>query len=86
MYRLLLVLLVVPFAGATAKDRGGDFDACDKGQLEVAKKAEDFHGEHRIKQLIDADLVRAKREENEGDADECLEALDHANKLIAGKY
>ena len=86
MYRLAFLLILVPLAGASAKDRGGDFDACTKGQVEVAKKAADFHGEDRMKQLIQADLTRARKEEAEGDADECLEALDHATKLIAGQY
>jgi len=86
MYRLAILLILVPLAGAATKDRGGDFDACEKGQTEVAKKAADFHGEARMKQLIQADLTRSRKEEAEGDADECLEALDHANKLIAGQY
>ena len=86
MYRLAVLLVLVPLATAWAKDRGGDFDACNKGQAEVARQAADFHGEARIKQLIDADLVRAQKELYEGDADECVEALDHARKLIAGQY
>lgn len=86
MHRLAVFLMLVPLAGAAAKDRGGDFEACGKGQVEVAQKAADFHGEERIRRLIAADILRAKKEEAEGDADECLEALDHANKLIAGQY
>jgi hypothetical protein len=87
MYRvLLIVLLLVPFADAAAKDKGGDLDACNQGRAEVAKKASDYHGEARIKRLIEADLSRAEKEEAEGDADECLEALDHANQLIAGRF
>jgi hypothetical protein len=86
MLRLALLVILVPLAGAMAKDRGGDFEACGKGQVEVARKAADFHGEEMIRRLIAADLLRAKKEEAEGDADECLEALDHANKLIAGQY
>ena len=39
-----------------------------------------------MKRLIEADLSRARKEEAEGDADECIEAMDHANKLIAGQY
>lgn len=85
MVRLVVVILLLPFA-AVAKDRGGDFDACRKGQIEAAKKAASFHGEERIKRLIEADIARAKKEEGEGDADECIEALDHAEKLIAGRY
>ena len=69
-----------------AVNTGGDFAACEKGQVDVAAKATDFHGEEMIKRLILADLDRAKREQYEGDADKCLEALDHARKLIAGDY
>jgi hypothetical protein len=86
MHRLALLLILVPLADAAAKDKGGDFDACLKGQIEVTNKASDFHGEARMKRLIEADITRAKKEEAEGDADECLEALDHANKLLAGQY
>ncbi|WP_428486831.1 hypothetical protein [Rhodopila sp.] len=86
MLRLALVLILIPFADAAARDRGGDFDACNKSQVDFAKNASGYHGEDRIKQLIDADLTRARREEAEGDADECLEALDHAKKLIADQY
>ena len=86
MHRLALALILLPLAVASAKAAGGDLDACTKGQVEVAKKAADFHGEDRIKQLIAADLERAQQEEAEGDADECNEALEHANKLINGQY
>ena len=86
MYWIVIILILIPFAGGLAKDRGGDFDACQKGQGEVAKRASDYNGDNKIKRLIQADLSRAAREEAEGDADECLEALDHANKLMAGQY
>jgi hypothetical protein len=86
MRRLALLLILFPLADAAAKDRGGDIEACTKGQAELSRKAADFHGEAKIKRLIEADMTRAKREEGEGDADECIEALDHANKLIAGEY
>jgi hypothetical protein len=86
VHRLALILILLPLAGAHAAGKGGDFDGCEKGQTEVAKQAADFHGEARIKQLIDADLQRSEKELNEGDADECIEALDHARKLIAGQY
>jgi len=86
MQRLVLVLLLISFAEASARDRGGDFDACTKGRSEIAKKISDYHGDDKIKRLIEYDLIRAQKEENEGDADECLEALDHARKLIAGQY
>jgi hypothetical protein len=86
VYRLALGFLLLSFITAIAQDRRADFEACRKGQIEVARKASGFHGEERIKQLIDADLTRAKKEAAEGDVDECLEALEHANNLIAGKY
>lgn len=78
--------MLLPFVDAAAKDKGGDFDACTKGQVELARKAANFQGADRIKRLIQADLSRAAKEEAEGDADECLEALDHAAKLLAGQY
>jgi hypothetical protein len=81
-----LLTMLIPLSGAAARDNGGDFDACMKGQVEVARLAKDFQGEDRIRRLINADLTRAKKEEAEGDADECLEALEHAKKLINGQY
>ena len=86
MHRLVLVLGVLVSTGALAAGAGGDLNSCAKGRVEVARQAADFHGEDRIKQLINADLTRAQKELNEGDADECIEALDHARKLIAGQY
>jgi hypothetical protein len=86
MYRLILTLILLPFATAQAAGRGGDFDVCSERQVETAKKAAEFHGEERINRLIQADLLRAKKEEAEGDADECVEALDHAEKLLSGNY
>ena len=86
MRRLALCLLLSSSTAAMAENRGGDFQACTQGQVEVAKRAADFQGEEMIKKLIAADLRRARKEEAEGDADECLEALDHAKKLIAGDY
>ena len=86
MYRLAAILILLPLASVAAKDKGGDFEACKRGRTEVARKASDYQGEERIKRLIQADLRRAAEEEAEGDSDECLEALDHAKKLIAGQY
>lgn len=86
MYRLALVLALLPLPLASALSADDGLDACTKGQADVARQAAGFHGEDRIKQLIDADLTRAQKEFDEGDADECLEALDHARKLIAGQY
>ncbi|MGD0105925.1 MAG: hypothetical protein ABSC06_18070 [Rhodopila sp.] len=86
MYRLAVFLIVVPLACAAGKDNTGSLDACNRGRAEAARKASDYQGEERMKRLIQADLTRAANEEAEGDVDECLEALDHANKLIAGQY
>ena len=37
----------------------------------------------RTKELLAFDVQRAKKELNEGDADECQEAMDHAKTLLA---
>ena len=84
-YAFVLSLAVLALS-APAMAEDSDDASCTKGQQEIAAKAADFHGETMIRQLIDADLTRAKREQAEGDADECLEALDHAGKLLRGEY
>lgn len=61
-----------------------DMATCSARHAELSKKAAAFNGETRMKRLIDADLKRAMKEQAEGDADECLEALDHATKLLNG--
>ncbi len=61
-----------------------DSAACAARHAEIAKQAAEFNGDARVKRLIDADLKRALREQAEGDSDECIEALDHATKLLAG--
>jgi hypothetical protein len=86
MRLIAMALFLLPLADAVAKDRGGDFDTCTRRQVEVGRQAAQFKGEARIARLIEADLLRAKKEEAEGDADECLEALDHAGKLLRGEY
>jgi hypothetical protein len=86
MYRLTFLLVLVPLAGAAAKDKGGDAEACIKGQEEVAAKLADYNGDDMIKRLIAADLKRAGKEQAEGDDDECVEAIQHAKKLLAGDY
>jgi hypothetical protein len=63
-----------------------EFAACDARRAVVAKKAEAFVGTERIRRLIEADIRRAGQELAEGDADECTEALDHAEKLLSGNY
>jgi hypothetical protein len=80
------MLILLPLTGAAAANRGGDFEACERRQSEIGQQAAQFKGEPRITRLIQADLQRAKKEEAEGDADECLEALDHAAKLLRGEY
>lgn len=65
-------------------DPATDMAACTARQPDLIKQAADFKGDAQIKRLIDADLKRAQREQVEGDGDECLEALDHAAKLLAG--
>lgn len=77
---LVLVLSAVALGSARAED----VSACLKRRDELAPKAEQFTGEAMIKRLIQADLRRAAKEASEGDAVECMEALDHATKLLAG--
>lgn len=61
-----------------------DLATCKTRQAELSAKMTDYKGEPTMKRLIQADLERANREMIEGDADECIEALDHAAKLLAG--
>jgi hypothetical protein len=86
MYRLILLFVLITVTGAAAMDRDSDLEVCRNDRLDVAKQAAAYHGEDRIARLIHADLMRARKEEAEGGADECIEALDHAKKLIAGQY
>ena len=82
MRPIILTLLLLPLtAGAAWADDAAD---CTRRQVELAKQAAAFQGDTQIKRLIDADLQRARREQAEGDNDECVEALDHAAKLLAG--
>ncbi|HYZ61989.1 MAG TPA: hypothetical protein VE650_06000 [Acetobacteraceae bacterium] len=57
---------------------------CRARHAEVSKKAQSFTGDAMMKRLIEADLRRAASELLDGDAPECMEALDHATKLLAG--
>ena len=70
---------------AAAADNAEDLKSCHVRQIELQAKVRDFKGEERMRRLIEADLRRASREESEGDGDECLEALDHATKLLNGE-
>jgi hypothetical protein len=74
------LLLACPGLAVAADDSA----TCTARHAEITKQAAAFNGEARIKRLIDADLSRALREQAEGDSDECIEALDHATKLLAG--
>ena len=65
-------------------DSAADMAACTARQPELIKQTAEFKGDPQIKRLIEADLTRAKKEQAEGDGDECVEALDHAAKLLAG--
>ncbi len=75
-----LLLLAFPAVAAPADDAA----RCSARHAELSKQAATFNGDARIKRLIDADLKRALKEQAEGDGDECIEALDHATKLLAG--
>ena len=75
-----LSLLAFPAAATPAEDAA----TCITRHAELTKQAAGFNGDTRIKRLIDADLKRAMKELAEGDGDECIEALDHATKLLAG--
>jgi len=77
---LSFLLLAVPVAAPPAED----IATCSTRHAELSKQAATFNGDARIKRLIDADLKRALKEQAEGDGDECIEALDHATKLLAG--
>lgn len=77
---LSLCLLALPAAAAPADDAA----ACTTRHAELTRQAAGFSGDARMKRLIDADLKRAMKEQAEGDGDECIEALDHAAKLLAG--
>jgi len=76
-----LLLLSLPCAAQQPDDN----TRCTQGRVELSAQAAKFEGEPMIKRLIEADLKRASKEQAEGDADECLEALEHAAKLLKGE-
>ncbi len=78
---LSLSLLAFPAIAATPSEGAA---ACTTRHAELTKQAAGFNGDTMTKRLIEADLKRALKEQAEGDGDECLEALDHATKLLAG--
>ncbi len=86
MIRFSLALILLSLSAAAVHAADGKDDACLKGQQAIAERAKTFHGDSQIAALIAADLHRAKQEQTEGDTDECLEALDHADKLLRGDY
>lgn len=78
-------LLALPVAAHAANSGTPEqLQSCRVRQIELAHKIDAYQGDERMKRLMEADLRRANREETEGDGDECLEALDHAAKLLAG--
>jgi hypothetical protein len=77
----LLLILAAPLADQARAD---DAATCTSRLAELARKAAEYKGEDRMRRLIEADLRRASKEQAEGDAEECMEALDHAAKLLAG--
>ena len=81
--RLIVASLIV-LCCAAAVARADDLTTCVARQADIAKQAASFTGDSLTKRLIEADLKRARKEQAEGDGDECLEALDHAAKLLAG--
>ena len=79
-YCMLCLTLITHAAAADS------FADCEARRVKVAKQAESFAGEPRIRRLILADIKRAGKELEEGDVDECVEALDHAEKLLSGQF
>ncbi len=79
-----LIALSLFLASSAIAAPADDSARCSARHAEVSKQAAAFNGDARTKRLIDADLKRALREQAEGDSDECIEALDHATKLLAG--
>jgi hypothetical protein len=78
-----IILVSLASGPAVAAD---DMATCDRRTAEVALKASNYMGEGRMKRLIEADVRRARKEAAEGDIDECIEALEHAENLLIGKY
>lgn len=83
MRALFAAVMLVLFAGAASA--ADTVASCQTRHDELSKKVGDFKGEEMAKRVIQADLERATREMIEGDADECMEALDHATKVLNGE-
>jgi hypothetical protein len=80
---LMLSVLLAPLMTVAA--RADDMAVCNAQRPELLKRAESFTGDAQTKKYIDRALRHAGREQAEGDGDECVEALDHAAKLLASK-
>lgn len=83
MLKLIVTCLILLSFG-TGAHAADDVKQCQARQLEIAKRVDAYTGDPMLKKLIEADLRRATRELIEGDADECMEALDHATKILNG--
>ena len=83
MRLMLAALLLGTLSGAAFA--GDTVEACQARHADLSKRVADYKGESMMKRIIQADLDRANRELIEGDADECMEALDHATKLLNGE-
>lgn len=80
MRLILTALVLISISGlAYAADDGA---ACQARQAQVATRVEAFKGDTMVRRIMLADLDRAERELAEGDPDECMEALDHTEKLL----
>ena len=63
----LVLALAAPFAGQAWADHAA---TCTARMAELNRKAADYKGPERMRRLIEADLIRASREQAEGDAEE----------------
>lgn len=78
-------VLIATAAAVLALSANAAWADCTAEMEGVAARLDSIK-EERIKQLVEFDLKRAKKELAEGDADECQEAMDHAKQLLEGKY
>ena len=78
------MLILLAFTAGAA--RADDMADCKARQAELAKQAASYTGDARTRRLIEFDLKSAAKEQSENDAADCLEALDHAAKLLAGAF
>ncbi len=81
--RYYIALLAIPLLTTPCLAAGDDDAQCTARYAELVNRAAGYSEDAQIKRLIEADLQRAKKEQAEGDADECIEALDHAAQLLA---